>query len=73
MNLTASEVISLQLMDELQDAPRKPRTKYGQRKALTDYERLQQTRERNREHAKFTRVRKRLFKKVGLSNTTSIV
>jgi hypothetical protein len=64
MNITAKEAQDLNLMDDLQNAPTKPRSKYGPRKSLSKQEREQITRDRNREHAKATRIRKRMFKKV---------
>ena len=47
-----------------QEAPSKPRVKYGQRRSQTKEERTQLAKERNREHARRTRRRRSVFKKV---------
>jgi hypothetical protein len=64
MKVTAKEVVDTGMMKDLVGAPTKPRKKYGPRRPLTDEERMEITKQRNREHAKATRIRKRLFKQV---------
>lgn len=54
-------------MPLLNQAPRKPRGKYGPRKKLTSQEKMQLSKERNREHARATRLRKRVFKEVDIT------
>jgi hypothetical protein len=61
MDLTAAEVVRLDIMKDLNQAPRKCRKKYGKRQKLTEEEKADQSRERNREHARSTRKRKKLF------------
>ena len=79
-NLTAKRVVELDLMKDLQNAPRKIRKKsscslnankfddkflrYGPRQDMSMEERARLTKERNREHAKATRLRKKLFQEV---------
>jgi hypothetical protein len=41
-------------------APRKTRVKYGKRKEISPLERAELNRERNREHAKSTRMRRKV-------------
>ena len=48
----------------LKEAPSKPRVKYGQRRSQTKEERVLLAKERNREHARRTRRRRTVFKKV---------
>eukprot|EP00597_Dinobryon_sp_UTEXLB2267_P013342 CAMPEP_0170127958 /NCGR_PEP_ID=MMETSP0020_2-20130122/20829_1 /TAXON_ID=98059 /ORGANISM="Dinobryon sp., Strain UTEXLB2267" /LENGTH=243 /DNA_ID=CAMNT_0010361675 /DNA_START=221 /DNA_END=948 /DNA_ORIENTATION=- len=55
-NLTAEEAIQLNIQHHLLYAPKKQRTKYGKRVALTADERAALCRQRNREHAKATRL-----------------
>ncbi len=62
--LTADNAISLGIHYMLLDAPRKPREKYGKRREISPTDRTNTCRERNREHAKSTRVRKRIFREV---------
>eukprot|EP01036_Dinobryon_divergens_P033250 gene33250-42994_t len=62
--LSASEAIELDIQHQLLFAPKKPRTKYGKRSNLTPEERLALSRRRNREHARATRLRKKIFKQV---------
>jgi hypothetical protein len=50
----------------LVDAPKKERKKYGKRRDVEIAERTLTNRERNREHAKSTRLRKKVFQKVSL-------
>ena len=45
-------------------APRKVRAKYGKRRLLSEEERVEQARSRNREHAKSTRQRRKVFEAV---------
>mmetsp|Transcript_2738 Transcript_2738/g.3773 ORF Transcript_2738/g.3773 Transcript_2738/m.3773 type:complete len:302 (-) Transcript_2738:1895-2800(-) len=63
-NLTAEEAIQLNIQHHLLYAPKKQRTKYGKRVALTADERAALCRQRNREHAKATRLRRKLFKQI---------
>eukprot|EP01031_Cornospumella_fuschlensis_P030237 gene30237-36542_t len=63
-HLSACDAIRLNIHHLLIHAPRKPREKYGKRKELTSTDRLLVCRERNREHAKSTRVRKRIFREI---------
>jgi hypothetical protein len=58
------EAIELDIQHQLLFAPKKPRTKYGKRSNLTPEERLALSRRRNREHARATRLRKKIFKQV---------
>lgn len=64
LKVSPEEVIQSNIMDFLKLAPRKHRSKYGPRKAMTAEERRELSKERNRVHAKATRMRKRIFKKV---------
>ena len=45
-------------------APRKPRGKYGKRQDISPEEKLLISRERNREHARATRLRRKVFEVV---------
>ncbi len=61
MNLSVKEILCLDLVSFLEKVPRKPRSKYGKRKKLTLQERAERLKQRNREHAKATRDRKKIF------------
>ena len=58
-------------MQYLMEAPKKPRIKYGKRKPISKEEKLAVQKERNREHARSTRERQKLFKKVRRKMTVS--
>lgn len=62
--LSASEAIALDIQQQLLLAPKKQRTKYGKRTHLSEEQRLALSRQRNREHARATRLRKKIFKQV---------
>ncbi len=64
MQLSAQDALDLNIQEQLLRAPRKPRTKYGKRKVVSAEERVAVNKERNREHARATRMRKRIFKEV---------
>jgi hypothetical protein len=71
VQLSAQEALDLNIQEQLLSAPRKPRTKYGKRKVISAEERAAINKERNREHARATRMRKRIFKEVTLSPLSS--
>ena len=64
MQIRPNEVVQCNIMESLMHVPKKSREKYGPRKNLTVEERLELGRQRNREHARATRLRKKIFKKV---------
>jgi hypothetical protein len=64
MDISSIEAMQLNLMPYLSLAPRKIRRKYGARRELTAGERAEQTKERNREHARHNRRRRTIFRKV---------
>jgi len=64
IKLTPRDAIRFQVHELLLKAPRKVREKYGPRREIEADERILTNRERNREHAKATRTRKRIFKEV---------
>lgn len=59
-NDTVEEAMRL-LAPDVQDLPRRSRGKYGKRKHLTSIEKAELTRQRNRENARSTRKRRKLF------------
>jgi len=61
LNLTLEDAQSLDILGLLNSLPRKERTKYGKRKLMSDEERNQLTKIRNREHARSTRRRKKII------------
>jgi len=61
LNLTVEDARQLEILDLLNNLPRKERTKYGKRKVMTDEERSELTKVRNREHARSTRKRKKII------------
>eukprot|EP01041_Mallomonas_annulata_P001097 gene1096-2131_t len=61
MELDAADTVRLGIMADLEQAPRKVRRKYGKRKVLSEEQRAELSRERNREHARSTRRRKKVF------------
>jgi hypothetical protein len=63
-NLTAQEARALNIEQLLLLAPKKPRTKYGKRRSVSAEERAELSRQRNKEHARATRLRRKLFQKV---------
>ena len=64
LNLSAVDALRLDLMDFLESAPRKERKRYGKRKKLSISERSEIARQRNREHAKATRERRKVFAQI---------
>ncbi len=64
IRLTPHDAIRYNVHNLLLQAPRKQREKYGPRREIDVDERILTNRERNREHAKATRTRKRIFKEV---------
>lgn len=60
--LSNEEIIRMDLMSSLAQFPRKVRQRYGPRKLLTAEQRIQQAKERNKFHARATRLRKKMFK-----------
>ena len=63
-NITAREAVRLNIHHLLLQAPRKYRMKYGKRREISDKERTMTNRQRNREHARATRMRRKIFKEV---------
>lgn len=63
-NITAHEAEQLNIVQYLLYAPKKQREKYGKRKPISKEEKLAVQKERNREHARATRERQKLFKMV---------
>lgn len=62
--LTPADAIRHNVHCLLLEAPRKLREKYGKRREISSNERVLTCRARNREHAKATRMRKRIFREV---------
>lgn len=60
--LSAREAVEIGVDRLLLKAPRKVREKYGPRRNMTQKQRDDQLKERNRCHAKATRMRRRLFR-----------
>ena len=58
------DALRLDLLAFLEAAPRKERKKYGKRKTLSVSERSEIARQRNREHAKATRERRKVFAQI---------
>lgn len=65
MGISLEEIYELGIQDLIIRAPKKSRKKYGPRREVTGEEKKLVNRERNKEHAKATRLRKKIFKKVG--------
>lgn len=63
-NITAKDAIHLNIHHLLLQAPRKYRMKYGRRREVSEKERTVTNRVRNREHARATRMRRKIFKEV---------
>jgi hypothetical protein len=63
-NISAQEAVMIGIDKILLQAPKKHRAKYGPRREISSSYREEQTRERNREHAKATRKRRKLFREV---------
>ena len=63
-NLTFKDIIDLNLENKILQCPTKQRTKYHKRKGLSADEKLKINRQRNREHAKATRIRRKIYKEV---------
>ncbi len=61
LGITMDDARQLGIASLLQDLPRKERTKYGKRKKLSNDEKRVLTKERNREHARSTRTRKKMI------------
>ncbi len=61
LGITMEDARQLGIVSLLQNLPRKERTKYGKRKKLSDDEKRVLTKERNREHARSTRTRKKMI------------
>jgi len=61
LNLSLEDAQQLEILDLLSSLPRKERTKYGKRKLMTEEERNNLTKIRNREHARSTRRRKKII------------
>ena len=62
LQLSASECVELDLYHFLESIPRRKRSKYGKRRNnQSEAERLEITKSRNREHAKATRDRRKVF------------
>jgi hypothetical protein len=64
LDISAKDAIKYNIHRLLLNCPRKSREKYGPRKEVDEDERLTTNRERNREHAKATRLRRKIFKQV---------
>eukprot|EP01038_Epipyxis_sp_PR26KG_P010703 gene10703-14371_t len=66
MRFSMDEIIRYNILETLKRAPKKPRNKYGIRNKgkISEAEKNQISKERNREHARATRTRKRLFKEI---------
>lgn len=60
LNLSVDDCQKLDILQLLQQLPRKQREKYGKRKSLTQEEKSELTKQRNREHARCTRERKKI-------------
>ncbi len=61
LGITMEDARQLGIVSLLQNLPRKERTKYGKRKKLSNDEKKVLTKERNREHARSTRTRKKMI------------
>ncbi len=61
LGITMDDARQLGIASLSQDLPRKERTKYGKRKKLSNAEKKVLTKERNREHARSTRTRKKMI------------
>ncbi len=64
IGITPEMAFHYEIHDLLLSAPKKPRIKYGPRRVQGETERQSLNRERNREHAKATRIRKKIFREV---------
>lgn len=62
--MSPEDAIRWGVFDRLIEAPRKQRAKYGKRREVSQSDRAVTCRARNREHARATRVRKRIFREV---------
>jgi hypothetical protein len=69
MGITPTMAMEYGIQDLLLSAPKKPRIKYGPRRFQGEDERQYLNRERNREHAKATRIRKKIFREVKKSDS----
>lgn len=65
-NLTINDVIDLNIENKILQCPKTQRTKYHKRKGLSDDEKLKLTRQRNREHARATRLRRKIYQEVNI-------
>lgn len=63
-HLSVADVLNLHLHPLLLQAPKKVRGKYGKRREVSTAQREALTRERNRDHARATRKRRRIFREV---------
>jgi hypothetical protein len=61
LDITVDDAIQLDMIEQLRGLPHKKRITYIKRDTLTEEERKQQARTRNREHAKLTRDRKKFI------------
>jgi hypothetical protein len=61
LDITVEDAIQLDIIEQLRGLPHKKRATYIKRNTLTEEERKQQSRTRNREHAKLTRDRKKFI------------
>eukprot|EP00981_Chlorochromonas_danica_P007545 scaffold1769_cov164-Ochromonas_danica.AAC.18 len=64
LQMTPEDAIRWGVFDRLIEAPRKQRAKYGKRREVSHSDRAVTCRARNREHARATRVRKRIFREI---------
>ena len=66
MDFSVEELLEYNVIEELMAAPKKPREKYGARikNQMSQKEQHVLNKERNREHAKSTRLRRKIFAKV---------
>ena len=72
LQLSASECIMLDLLPYLKSIPRRKRSKYGKRRNdQSDAERSEITKSRNREHARATRDRRKVFIRILEKSLTS--
>jgi hypothetical protein len=67
LDITVEDAIQLDIIEQLRGLPHKQRATYIKRNTLTEEERKQQSRTRNREHAKLTRDRKKFIIEVLIS------
>lgn len=72
LGITPELAIHYGIHELLLSAPKKPRLKYGPRRLQGEDERQFLNRERNREHAKATRIRKKIFREVRKPNSTIV-